>query len=234
MESQAELLFRSLESHGGLRDWHATIYILEGERIGNEYLKSFADVVEYERDTTYQRPWNVSPRWRCQPKSNTCICIDADVVFLDNFSLLAQECDDEAAVYGVKAWHSPFWNRHREQWKEVFDAAELPLPESVQQGVYMPYYINHGLIVVPAEYMPMIEQAVRNVSYQVYSAIPGLYYFAQLKTTVALESIGLPRKLLPGKFNSKHLQPDTVIWHYTDRRLEDVKAVLNERKTYDN
>jgi len=230
MESRLELFFQSLINPGGLTNWHATIFILEGEKIESKYLKEVAEIVEYERDPKYKRPWNVSPRWRCQPKSDLCICVDADVVVLDKFSLLLDTCVDKDAVYGVQAWHSPFWNHHEKGWQKVFDSVGLALSESTNKQVFMPWYVNHGLIVVPSKYMSDINEAIKEVSYKVYDVIPGLYYFAQLKTTAALEKLNIPRKLLPSRFNSQNLHDDTVLWHYTSFDFNEVKNILRKKQ----
>lgn len=196
---------------------------------------------------------------------------DADILFLRDFAELLESIETSPAICGVMAHISPFLQLPRRTahlplpagtsahasvefyWRllaESFGIADLPLENQYSGWNFMfaeeghqfaPAYFNGGMVIGLSEHMdelcalyPAAEDAVDRVMES--------YFRPQLARTLAIYKAGLPRRVLPMRYNFPNdlgfdrMYPDELphisILHYLredfvhrDHDFKDLKSV---------
>jgi hypothetical protein len=173
------------------------------------------------RATNDDRAWHMS-------RADFVMIADADVLFMRDFTELLESIEDSPAICGVMAHISPFismppisppWVEHVATdarpdvlWRllgDSFGLHELPLEHeysgwqcmfTTEGHQFAPAYFNGGMIVGPGDLMdrlfslyPAAEAAVDSVMETGYRP--------QLARTLAIYKAGLPRRVLPVRYN---------------------------------
>lgn len=124
-------------------------------------------------------------RWFIEPKSETCIMIDVDMLACNNLDPVYELSN---RIYGVKARKNKDM-MSKENWQKIGFSEE---------DVYN-YYINFGLVIVPSIYLQKIGLEL----FENYQKMKKLhdYYAGQIALAYAIKKLSLPISLLPKKFN---------------------------------
>jgi hypothetical protein len=162
--------------------------------------------------------YKATGRDRCwhMARARLVMFVDADVIFIRDFSDMLSEIEREPAICGVMAHVSPFQGRRehspQSSWQQLarsFGIADLPA-DCEHSGWncmftdetyrYTPPYFNGGMIVGPVDLMdrmcaliPAAEDAV--------DAVLESYFRPQLSRTLAIYKDSLPYRVLPLRFN---------------------------------
>ena len=172
--------------------------------------------------TNRDRAWHMA-------RARFVMIVDADVIFMDDFSELLGEIAARPAVCGVMANKSPFLTSpdpagsprprrsDRGWWRllaQSFDIPDLPAEHGyaganvsyVKEGLRermgepAPAYFNGGMVIGPAE---MIEEmcALYPAAEDAVDRVLTSYFRPQLARTLAIYKAQLPYRLLPQRYN---------------------------------
>jgi hypothetical protein len=155
-------------------------------------------------------------RYQYRARSNIVMLVDADVLFIDEFSDLLAQIEHSPAICGVTAHVSPFMERREfppsEWWRRL--AAKMgspPFPFEYEHTGWTamfteecyrrtPVYFNGGMIAGPAalmeEMFSLIPSAVRAVTQVIDS-----YFLPQLARTLAIYKADLPHRAVGVRYN---------------------------------
>lgn len=199
-----ELLVKSIKFFSGNRDVYFSV-VLQGEEnslpqnlndiifkidnLKNKKILNY-DISNYliKNVEFYFCPYywtlGVPCRWFIEPKLDSCVMIDVDMLACNNLDKIY--CLKKNKIYGVKAKNN-FWNEAI--WQKInFSKCDVSN-----------YYINFGLVVVPADYMQLIGKFL----FLNYSKMMSLskYYAGQLSLAYTFKKLNFNVNLLPKKFN---------------------------------
>lgn len=227
MQSQAEVLIRSIKSIGRCSDSFFTIFTHELEKISNSYIKTH-EVIGYKENVNLKYPWSVCARWNVVPKSDLIIGMDADVVALRDLNPLLEQLRDKRGMSGIigDAFAPPnsYSNDFSiENWKELFKLASIEYPKETYvtpKGISgCPYYINNGVVSLSSEYLMDIRRLTKKMIELINTKCYDDYYITQRANTLAAYACNVPLNVMPKEFN--HLQylygepnKDTYFFHY--------------------
>ncbi len=226
------MLLDSIRTLGGCKNFHCTVFVQKGEQ---HLITGFDDVEvqTYRREgRRYVRPWHCCPRWDIKPRGDPFLALDVDVLALSDINGLLKF--DKLA--GVIAHKSPFVGNSFQTWKSLYNICGIQHPpdwyfyRTYKQNFFAargnclcPFYINHGVIVMPSEWLTPMKAAVQYVIKKTSHVIGKNYYFPQIVTTLAADMIGVPREPIATKYNNlvfenKTRLQDVVFFHYSGLR----------------
>jgi hypothetical protein len=150
-------------------------------------------------------------RYRQDFHASCVLMLDADVLLLRDPSSLVEAVRDSAAVHGLVAHVSPFWNhsnpagarKNAEWWSALYDAADLGAVDYACQhtgwGVMCddplyrrcPPYFNFGVVAGPAEAMRRIGETIHREMAHVDSVLDTPFK-CQLALSLAVVRLALP------------------------------------------
>lgn len=224
MQFQAEILLRSIVYYGKCLDFYCTIFILEGEKIDNQFIIKNADIKTYKREPKYKHPWTAAPRFNVKPKSDMCIHVDCDVIVCKDICEFLSYCQGEK-ICGVIADIHPF-----SSWVDIYKNFGLALNARYicrKSRIPCPFYVNNGVVAIPSGYVPQLRESIKQV---IEKLGDDNYYIGQIATTIAIEILGLPVKEIPAKFNasSDEITDDIVFCHYVfSNHISSLRDVMN-------
>ena len=150
---------------------------------------------------------------------------------------------------GVIAYVSPFDNSVS-QWRDLYSYFKLDLPDEfymyrmwngklfAKEKSVGPFYVNHGVLVMPSKYVPEIRHAIKPILQELNNLIYDNYYIVQVATTLALDTLRVPREAMPVKYNTQitsgdSIDKDTVFLHYYGSlsrisSIKDVEALIDK------
>lgn len=195
MVAQTELLIKSIKKFSGNKSNYFSL-VLQGydqskiiqplplipTKISNRYISENAEILYcpyfWEKGTPC--------RWFIQPKSETCILIDVDMVACKDLSPLYNL--DKNKIHGTTAFAN---HLNEKEWSSI-DLNEKDRP----------FYFNHGLIIVPSKNLQIIGK-------QLFEIYPDMqkrftkhaYYSGQISLTYIIKKMQLNRNLLPKNYN---------------------------------
>jgi len=233
MMLETEYLLRSFAAryHG---KFLCTIHTEENDQGQlSPYLSTHVKERRYSGQPSLKYPWTAGERWHVD-EGDICVCLDSDVIAVGDVKELLLLCQQTPMVYGVIALMTPFTAKvnNYTQWQEVYRYMNMPIPEywhmyteTEPQLPYMmpkdkvicPYYINHGVIVLPMHFAQMISLVIKDITLRLNKILYDCYWLPQLATTIALDYLNLPRKAVMTKYNYFLLEEppaDTVFYHY--------------------
>jgi hypothetical protein len=229
MISRTKLLLKSIEQYGGCKNYHCTIFVLEGDKIHDQFILSRAEIIEYAKDNLYQYPWSAMPRWNVVPQSEIIVALDCDVLCLSNIQEFLKTCSQKK-IYGVIASTPPFENS-LDTWKLLYSRLGMELPHTLfgyrkfknnffmdKTTVLTPFYINHGVIAINSELVPKIREQVKIVTPQVNKIFHDNFFIPQIVTTLAISMANVEYEAIEPKYNSltnlDTIDNNTVFYHY--------------------
>ena len=243
MKFQAETLMRSI-MYFSKQDVYFTI-VVNGECSGpinkpiklsksnfdNFFISKHAEVLSCPYHWLVPTP----SRWFVEPKAETCVLIDADMIACKDISPLFDL--DKKCIYGVTAFDAtaftvPISNSNwrslgfsQSDWRSLgfFDNNDCK------------YYFNFGMLVVPSEYMLTIGNMMMDVLPVVLCKFKKYEYFAaQISLAYVLKNSSINKNILPQEFNWYDLLPeknlDNILFlHYMNNKkfFVDLKSSLN-------
>jgi lipopolysaccharide biosynthesis glycosyltransferase len=242
MKFQAETLMRSI-MYFSKQDVYFTIVVngecsgpikkpmkLSKSNIDNSFISKHAEVLSCPYHWLVPTP----SRWFVEPKAETCVLIDADMIACKDISPLFDL--DKKCIHGVTAFDStsniPISNSNwqplglsQSDWRSLgfFDNNDYK------------YYFNFGMLVVPSEYMLTIGNMMMDVLLVVLCKFKKYEYFAaQISLAYVLKNSGINKNVLPQEFNWYDLLPeknlDNILFlHYMNNKkfFVDLKSSLN-------
>lgn len=253
MEFQTELFIKSLEYFGKCTDYFLDIFILEGEFIKSNFIKSKATINYFKPSSTidFHFPWGCQPRYSLDPKSEICIHVDADIFVLSNFDKLINYCI-EPGFYGSIANDPPFSLTH---WRKIFKTFNMDFPtkfylykkncgdfQQSKEFSVCPFYPNNGLLVMHSKYVKSIRSTINEVLFELNKEYRDNYYITQVAIAITLQLEKIPVFLLPNEFNFitsyKYKVPlcgteNPAICHYNYKTLS-VKDLYYHKQTYES
>ena len=228
MEFELELLLKSWEQVGRCKKYFCTVFA--HGTVESKLIKSRAEIIEYECNPDLAYPWWTCPRWDVKPKGDIVIGLDSDVVVLNPVQPFLEESLAINKVRGVLGKNSPFESLES-QWKTLFEICGVDDYEKYNHphdGLECPYYINHGVVVMPLCHLERMRAFTKQAIQKVHSHIEYIYWFPQIITSLAIQMSNTPHELMPEKYNllrpfvsegyEKHIEPDTVFYHYSTSR----------------
>jgi hypothetical protein len=225
MELESEILIWSARR----LDCHFTIWAQQHEiHLISNKLKNIAEVLPYQSTPEFRNPWEITPKWGVEPKGDVVVGLDADVMVWrdDLVGEYAARCLEDQCVYGTIAYRPPFgaamWNKLFEQ-HGMTDQFEYTCADG--SGLASPYYINNGVVMMPATLLSKFREYHRKWLPVVNAAFPKLYYISQVANTLAVKDGNIPVKAMPKTFNllerhNRELEDidDTAFLHYNVTR----------------
>lgn len=173
------------------------------------WVDPMAYVLHGYKTTARDRCWHMA-------RARLVMFVDADVIFIRDFSELLNEIEQSPAICGVMAHISPFpqYKEHSPQswWQKLFQKFEIPDPPfdcehsgwncmfTDETYRYTPAYFNGGMIVGPVELMDRM-CALMPAAEDAVDAVLENHYRLQLARTLAIYKASLPFRVLPIKFN---------------------------------
>ena len=126
-------------------------------------------------------------RWLIDPKMETCIFIDADVIACNDLSQLYNL--EKNKIHGVTAFDNKILSS--EKWKKIgFFEDDLK------------NYFNYGVVIVPSKYVSNIGKEILNNFLKIKNIFKEQEYFTgQITLAYVLKKMNLPVNILPNKFN---------------------------------
>ncbi len=170
--------------------------------------------------TNRDRAWHMS-------RADYIMNVDADIIFVRDFSSLLDELDAFPAIAGVMAHISPFSARpvltpafenrvapddtQAAYWRLLGDhfGVELPLVypfsgwgfmNSDPNFRYAPAYFNGGMVLGPAAYMEQMYRHYEPAEIAVNDVME-TYFRPQLARTLITYKLGIPYRVLPVRYN---------------------------------
>lgn len=217
MKFQTEILMRSIIGFSN-QDVYFTIVVngecsgpinkpikLSKSNIDNLFISKHAEILS----CPYHWLVPVPSRWFVEPKAETCVLIDADVIACKDVSPLFDL--DKNCIHGVTAYKVPM---------NEFDWRSLGF---FGNNDYK-YYFNFGMLVIPSKYMLTIGNMMMDVLPVVLCKFKKYEYFAaQISLAYVLKNSGLNSNVLPQEFNWYDLLPeenlDNILFlHYMSNR----------------
>lgn len=210
---QTEFLIRSIKKFSGFRSTQFSVVVngdvrtaivepsLTKGSVDNRYVMRNADVWR----SPYFWSIPIPHRWYIEPKSETCVMIDVDMIACKDISPIFNL--DKKVFYGVNAYKKFF---SLEDWRKV--------------GVEKVNYFNFGLLIVPSEKMRIIGESLLNNVKIVTENYKNYYYFAaQIALTKTLYELQLDVEALPREFNWYDMRKeenlnDIIFLHYMSNR----------------
>jgi hypothetical protein len=170
----------------------------------------WADREGFRRDSYWETSREVFRHPAC---ARFVMCVDADIIFVRDFSELLTRLTDAPAVAGVIAHASPFRNCVPSQmWQRLADAYRVPAPASNHEHSgwgfmathpdyrYTPTYFNFGMVVAPSEMMAMISADIAAADEVVTMELDTFFRF-QIALTLTIQKHQLPVCPLPLRYN---------------------------------
>lgn len=166
----------------------------------------------------------VPHRWFIEPKCETCVIIDADMIACKDISNIYNL--DKDKFYGVKASDKILTE---EEWKS------LELPE------WEKYYFNFGMLIFPSKIMKSIgEELIKEIdilSNKIFNKTKK-YFIEQIALALVLKRSIISVNSLDNKFNWFEFNPyreDIVFLHYLYSRcsffnVDDILDFPNENQ----
>jgi len=228
MKFQAETLMRSI-MYFSKQDVYFTIVVngeccgpinkpikLSSSNLDNFFISKHAEILSCPYHWLVPTP----SRWFVEPKAETCVFIDADMIACKDISPLFDL--DKKCIHGVTAYNVPI-SRFDLQSLGLFNVSDYK------------YYFNFGMLVVPSEYMSTIGNMMMDVLPVVLCKFKKYEYFvAQISLAYVLKNSGINKNVLPQEFNWYDLLPeknlDNILFlHYINNRkfFVDLKGSLN-------
>lgn len=235
---QAETLVKSLKAFSGLAQVDVTLVLtsnsltesldmtLKPTKSKNAYLDKNCEVLS---SNTH---WSTHPpvRWFVQPKHDTCVFLDTDVLAAGPI-----EFDTQGKFWGMLAHSAPF---KMDLWQKFSRACAFDLPNKKYLSMHtkeaMPYYVNFGVLFVPSFLVTkmrnnlLINMKVANKFF--YSTLNNNYYASQAALTATIYQLGIPHDELPLRYNysdfpvhDKHSPEEMnncVLYHYLHLKNE--------------
>ncbi|MEO6969355.1 MAG: class I SAM-dependent methyltransferase [Chthoniobacterales bacterium] len=155
--------------------------------------------------------WETSREIFRQPMHGRIImCVDADVIFVRDFSDLLQELLAAPAVAGVIAHAPPVRGPALvELWPRLCAGYRVPLPPAIHEYTgwsfmthdrMTPVYYNFGMVLMPAGLMAAVSAEMEPADDFVNANLETFFRF-QIALTVAIQKAGLPSRALPLRYN---------------------------------
>ena len=158
--------------------------------------------------------WETSREvFRHATRARFVMCVDADVIFVRDFSELLTSLADSPAVAGVIAHASPFRNCVPSQmWQRLADAYGVSLQDASYEHTgwgfmathpdyrYTPAYFNFGMVLAPREMMAKISADIAAADEVVIKNLDTFFRF-QIALTLAIQKHQLPVCALPLRYN---------------------------------
>jgi len=224
---QTELLIRSVKKFSQNRISHFSI-VVNGEQdtssivypsltrgtIRNKYIAANAEIWR----SPYYWEIPIPHRWFIEPKSDTCVFIDADVIACGDLEPLYNL--DKNVFHGVPAYKNHLSEK---------DWADLDVRETSN-------YFNMGMLVVPSKYLRVIGEAMMNIMDDVLRNYHEHYYFAgQIAVTKALHDLQIEVNHLPSQFNWYDLNfpqnLDNILFlHYISNKNQVLNSNIDRSK----
>lgn len=180
--------------------------------INNKYISENADIFNCQ----YHWEIPVPSRWFIEPKTDTCVFIDADVIACKDLSSLYDLKKD--VVHGVTG---PFTEMiTKKQWESIgFFNTEFK------------YYFNFGVVIVPSKHMLDIGNnifenmaKIMNLPYLPNKLnVPPKYFAGQILLAYTLKNMRIAMNVMPNKFNWFDNLPtqninEIVLLHYIENK----------------
>lgn len=228
MKFQAETLMRSI-MYFSKKDVYFTIVVngecsgpikkpikLSKSNIDNPFISKHAEILR----CLYHWLVPVPSRWFIEPKAETCVLIDADMIACKDISPLFDL--DKKCIHGVTAYRVPI---------SRFDWQSLGLFNSNDYK----YYFNFGMLVVPSEHMSTVGNMMMDVLPVILCKFKKFEYFAaQISLAYVLNNLGVNKNVLSQEFNWYDFLPeenlDNILFlHYMNNRkfFVDLKGSLD-------
>lgn len=179
--------------------------ILTKRSFHNDYISKYADVYDCPYHWTLHAPC----RWFVEPKGETCVFIDTDIIACRDLTPLYDL--DKNTVYGVPAHFNPI---NADQWASIGMSSEE-----------MKFYFNFGMVVVPSKYVKSVGETMMDKVPDFMKLFREVEYFAaQIALSHTLKEIGVTRLSLPKQFNWLDLHPypnnpkEILFMHYVLNR----------------
>jgi len=208
MEFQVESFIRSLELLGGVSDYKLTLVLtgnnalkhnikLARTRINNSFIDKRASV--FFSDCHYK--FHPPVRWFVKPQSELCIFVDSDVLVCSEIKL------PDPNIFSSVIAHQSHYSMAN--WKKIFERFDVPFPGVLYQSNFYrqvcPYYVNFGLLIVPAEYVDQIGMYLKNNMLDIMNFLSKIrsknFFSPQVALTLALERLSIPKQDLPLRYN---------------------------------
>lgn len=191
---------------------------LSKSNIDNLFISEHAEILSCPYHWLVPAP----SRWFVEPKAETCVFIDADMIACKDISPLFNL--DKKSIHGVTAYNVPI---------SRFDLQSLGLFNSNDYK----YYFNFGMLVVPSEYMLTIGNMMMDVLPVVLCKFKKYEYFAaQISLAYVLNNSGLNKNILSQEFNWYDFLPeknldDILFLHYINNKkfFVNLEGSLNSK-----
>jgi hypothetical protein len=170
----------------------------------------WADREVFRRDSYWETSREV---FRHRTRARHVMCVDADVIFVRDFSDFLSSLDRDPAVAAVIAHASPFHEGvPTEKWRQLTDAYGVaPLNfnyEHTGWGFmgrhpdfrFTPAYFNFGMVVAPAEMMNKISANIADADRIVTENVETFFRF-QIALTLVIQKHQLATRALPLRYN---------------------------------
>jgi hypothetical protein len=170
----------------------------------------WADREAFRRDSYWETSREV---FRHPAKARYVMCVDADVIFVRDFSDLLTRLDHEPAVAGVIAHASPFRNpTPLETWQSLAEAYGIPSLDADYEHTgwgfmarheahrLTPVYFNFGMVIAPSEMMDKIGAGIADADKFVTENLDTFFRF-QIALTLVIKKNQLPTIALPMRYN---------------------------------
>jgi tetratricopeptide (TPR) repeat protein len=176
----------------------------------------------FERESYFA---TVGERLRYRHEAAAVVLLDADVFVRKPIRDWIESLPTEGAIQGVTDFYSPFYyppfrdaqprRRHREWWRDVFQAAGVGPPSFVcehrgwgmlhpenpdPEWRFSPYYLNYGVVGAPPNLLNRIGEAY----YEDLAAAARVLdspFKAQIALSLAVARLGIPGRELPLEYN---------------------------------
>jgi len=244
---QTELLIRSVKKYSSHRHSFFSVVVngsmqspivapnLSPGHVNNEYINRNADIWY----SPYYWSIPIPHRWYIEPKSETCVLIDADIIACRDISPIYQI--DLSIFHGVLAYTNPL---SASDWGSLGIDGLYSVNQYKKRNGMVHYenryedgmplsYFNMGMLVVPSRYLRAIGERMLVITSHIINKYPELYYFAgQIAVAKALYDLQIPTNQLPNIFNWYDiLDPiglDKIIFlHYFSNRKHITNWAIN-------
>ena len=170
----------------------------------------WADREGFRRDSYWETSREV---FRHPTRARFIMCVDADVIFVRDFSEVLTDLEQKPAVAGVIAHATPFRNCvPLQMWQRLADAYGVSLPEASYEHTgwgfmathpnyrYTPAYFNFGMVVAPSEVMAKVSADIAAADEVVTKNLDTFFRF-QIALTLTIQKHQLPVCALPLRYN---------------------------------
>jgi hypothetical protein len=188
----------------------ADLYEIEPWSRNYPIIWRWADREAFRRDSY----WETSREVFRQPgRARFIMCVDADVIFIRDFSELVTSLEQTPAVVGVIAHASPFYDGvPTEKWQRLAEAYGVPAPDFAHEHTgwgfmgthgefrWTPAYFNFGMVVAPIDMMDKISADISKADQIVTDNLDTFFRF-QIALTLVMQKYQLPAQALPLRYN---------------------------------